>query len=398
MRKNRTLLQRTSSLLLFAVAFLVCMEVLLRIVSYEEDGRIYLFSNFPLGTPPTEYQWRNRYQKVAEAEKNKSHFSKYDSILGWSYRPNSYSNDSLFAFDENGMRKISDQPHRCSNDSCFHVLLTGNSYVMSYETPTEKSLGYFLDSALTARGISCQIKIAATANYSIDQSYLEWKHRSHAFKPDLVLLGYNPKHSLGNATLFHYLSFPETKIYFTKPCATLDQTGNLNWVNLPTLRPEKIIDSLILNFEKSPLYEVEHARTAPRTKPFKHEFSYLYSCYRRAFNYRPVSLSQSESNRIRALTKKIMSEFQREVKVTGAEFMLLEIPIFEDLLEQSIGIERTDSIWEFQNTETLSIRHALLNNLGLQGTFVPSLTHYNGKGNRVIAIELADQIQKRKLR
>jgi hypothetical protein len=396
--KNARRLVLLKNLFLFLLTFIVSFEIILRITSYEEDSRIYVFGIYPVALPPTLATWEDRLAKLAEAERKGLHYSTYDSLLGWSYRPNYISKDSLYVFNEYGMRAHPSQLPDCShqpNEKCLRILLSGNSYMMSAEVAGHQSLAFYLEKKLTELGRSCHVINGAAGNYSTDQAYLQWKYRAKPLKPDVVVLGINPKHFSGNTSVYPYCSFPETRIYYSKPRA-VQGADSLHWINLPTVPPNQLLTSIIADFEHSSLYPYNHQMIMPILRENYSFRPYIWSIWQR---YRTSNNNHEDStkNGALSLSQSIISKFAQEVSENGSQLILVQTPIYEDVLNNRLNL--SENIKRHTYSYNVKKKIDYIETMPIFDdfpfiidAFMPGLAHYSPKTNAYLADSLATSI------
>lgn len=392
---QNTWVRGAGSAIVFLAVLLLASEIALRVTSYEKDSRIYLYGTYPVAVSPTKEIWEERFERLAVVEAQQVHYSTYDSLLGWAYRPNYTSADSLYIFDEHGMRA---HPHslpdcQVKGDSCLHILLSGNSYMMSAEVNGQESLAYFLEKEFWDRGIPCHVYNGAAGNYSLDQAYLQWKFKGRQFKPDIVLLGVNPRHFSGNASLFPYNEFPETNIYYSKPIATL-QGDSLEWINLPTVPMEEVLDKMVFNFEQSPFYQYRYQQKMERIRK-QPVYSYFLSTLSR-YTISREKPSVQQKAQMKAVSYKLLESFKQGVEAQGGKMLLLQTPVFEDVLGLYTGIDyflkyprpyEVEEILPIVYTEDVFQAFPTIN----QG-FTAGMSHYSANANRQIAQKVARKL------
>lgn len=392
-----------SAVILISLTLLiVSAEVLFRLFLLKSDVNGILSYNTTILKPyrfPLEDFYR--YKKQAN---DKWRYC-YDKDLGWILQPEYRS--SIYQFNSKGMRSGSKEYNFQPKDDILRIGLFGDSFIVSDDEPFDRSLGYYLEKDLNARGVKVEVLNFGVGGYGMDQAYLRWQKTGIKYNLDLVVFGFQAENVKRNLNIFRALyshgSFP-----FSKPRFTL-KSGKLQVINSPALSTGdigKIFESRDLADLKQYEYFYLKRQYQNRLLYLFKSGSYLYerivNCkYLNAYVERPFyKLSEEPSQ----LALKIVDIFKRDVENSGAEFLVVHLPKHGDLFTLKSGsklpyqelLERIVT-----KTETILPEHHLLKRLrampssNLKYLFNFSL-HYSGEANEIIAKTISDHLQSKK--
>jgi lysophospholipase L1-like esterase len=168
-------------------------------------------------------------------------FWRHDELLGWSLEPNARGRytgprpfpiefDSAIETNSLGLRGPEIGP-RAPGER--RVLLLGDSFVAGFEVEQEETFAALLGPRLASRlGAPVRVVNAAVRGYGTDQSYLWFRERGRALGADLVVAVFSANDFQDNVTL-HRPRRP-----FGKPAFGLRPTGALDLVGTPVPRYE----------------------------------------------------------------------------------------------------------------------------------------------------------------
>lgn len=233
-------------LLAFSTLFsLGLLEAAIRIGgSTDADGQFwFLLPLKPYASPAQETA--RTIQKYRDEERP---YTVYDAQLGWTVNPNAKHSNGLYQSNNLGLR--SERPARFEHGDRKRVALFGDSFVHGDDVPIEESFAGIL-----ARERAEEILNFGVGGYGNDQAWLRFRHYGARFKPDVVLIGFQPENCRRNINLMRSLMMRNTGIPFSKPRFVLE--GNsLRLVNSPTVALDEL-PRILEHFEEWPLHELE---------------------------------------------------------------------------------------------------------------------------------------------
>jgi len=103
--------------------------------------------------------------------------------------------------------------------------------------------------------MAAEVMNFGVGGYGNDQAYLRWKHVGAAYRPAVVLIGFQAENCLRNLNVIRKFYSRETGIPFSKPRFVLED-GALELVNAPTIDYRRLPDE-VAAFETSPLRPYE---------------------------------------------------------------------------------------------------------------------------------------------
>ena len=315
--------------------FFVTIEILLQIVGQRSDQTIYFLGSYPFIKTRTIGQWEDLYD---ELNRDTSSYFQYDSITGWTHRPNSISQDSLMHFNDLGIRSFreySDEP----SDDTVRILLLGSSVMLSAEVADTNSLSYYLEKKLTKAGQKVEVLNMGVGSFGNDQTLLRWEYQAKKLKPDIVIQGVDLSECWLNLNIFKYCSHPPTGILYTKPRAILE-SDTLRWINFPTIKPSKIVDSIIVNYEKQSYFKYDYFNESPRIGRQFLDNIYLYQMYQQY--YRIEALKNIRTNiEGQKLMKALLEPLKQSVEEEDVTYIMLKLASYSDLSKMRISNKMT---------------------------------------------------------
>ena len=338
---------------------------------------------------------RKNIQKYLERQDSRI---EYDSDLGWTARRSSQSDNGLYVYNEQRIRRPDIVTERPSPGE-FRIVLLGDSLMHGDDVPYQDSLAAKLEAKAKAEGFPVQVLNLAMSGYGIDQAVLRYFKEGQSFAPQIVIAGFQAENSKRNLTLSRALyTHGADLIPFFKPRFIVER-GNLKTVGIPTPAPEEVVSTLAA-YEKWPLSKHDYF--------FKPD-DFAPRWWRRSFFFALVESFITESNkyvyeaRERAmyapgseayeLDLAIISKLDDAVAANGGRLMLLHLPMAFFLNRQAAG----DSLVYQELLAELQRRHhvimpdrALLESKQkLRALYMPPYQfHFSGLGNEIIAAEV----------
>lgn len=320
--KGRILLLITTLLLCF-----VSGEIILRLVSFSDlDG-----NNFVQNVQLTPYHLPilETEKKILDYGQNESNSRLiFDHELGWVSNGNFRSSDSLYIYNNRGIR-CNGQNDSTNNKSSIRILLFGDSYMHGDEVEFQGTIGYFLEKLYSKMGVNIEILNFAVSGYGMDQAFLRWEGVKNELKPDYVIFGIQFENAKRNLNLIRPMYSPITNIPFSKPRFFLKN------------HQLKIIDNPAVSFNEIPAIVEKF-----NTWEYK-QFEYFYN----QTNYSTTIFDQSrlisfvssaiylffqehrfyeEGSDSYDLSLQLLKRFEKSVKDEGAVFIPVHLPVKND--------------------------------------------------------------------
>lgn len=377
-------------LLSFALTF-ACGEWFVRMLGrYDSDGTFY-FRDKPL--PPFALPVKNARALIDEYLRDQTGYMAYDADLGWTNRPGSCTQDHKYCANSAGLRSDREYTKAIPN-GMTRVSLFGDSFIHGHDVDLAGSLAPQLESALRARGFHTEALNFGVGGFGIDQAYLRYSRESARFDTDVVVEGLQFENVARHVMVFRLIAYPQSKIPFSKPRFHFEGPSLLA-VNKPTV-PAEEIPNVLAHFDSSPLRKYEFFYTE-KYRPYWWRKSKLLTVLidsRRKDDSVDVMRSDSEAMQ---LTLAILDRFKNDVRVTGKPFVLVYLPLKENLAAQLNGgkdpwaplldLVRKD----FQIVDPTP---RLLEIARRKGVEAVAPGHYSADGNRAVAETLADALVK----
>ncbi len=306
-------------------------------------------------------------------------------------------------FNADGLRNgYSNNSQDLEEDSLVKIVLLGSSVMLSAEVADSNALGYYLEKFLHEEGKQVEVLNMGVSSYGNDQALLYWQNEAKKFKPDIVIQGVHLSECWLNLNIFKYLSHPPTGILYTKPRAFWDETAlQLKWVNLPTITPEKIVDSIIIDFEHQDYFEHEYFKNSIRYSNGLNilDNSYWYQIYHQFYRIgRLKDITNHQEGQV--LMQELVNSLQVLVEKEHAQYLMLELSSYDDLNHISFTNEIPyQEIWKKLRTDKDYLStYEFLSKESLDRLFVAKqASHYSDYGNRLIAKQLTNYLMKKRL-
>jgi hypothetical protein len=202
----RSLLIKTSLILLSVIFAVGLAEVFLRLTRYGEANGVHL-------------------ERLMD----------YDPVLGWRHKRNSSIElvtreyHTTLQFDAHGVRGF--DPPYSKPPGVSRIVVLGDSFVEGYAVQMQDRFTEVLQATL---GSPFQVIALGVAAYSTDQELLTLEQEGWKYQPDLVVLAFYYNDVWGNASR----SFGPLVISTQKPVFVMDAGGNLTLTNVPVPYPK----------------------------------------------------------------------------------------------------------------------------------------------------------------
>ena len=284
------------------------------------------------------------------------------------------------------------------SDTVIRIVLLGSSVILSAEVADSNSLGFYLEKELAAEGKKVEVLNMAVGSYGNDQALLKWLDFAKDYKPDLVIQGVHLSECWINLNIFKYCSHPPTGILFSKPRAIIDNES-LQWLNLPTVKTNDLVDSIVIGFEQQPFFEYEYFKEKVRYGKYFSDNFYLYKAYEQHTKIdRLKNIDEHPAGQ--SLMKTLINELSKSVEKTSANYIMLQLASYDDLNQAKWNKELPhQNIWNnLIGDKNYFSTYPVLSDASLRKLFVGVYaSHYSGYGNQLIAEQLADYLMKKEL-
>jgi lysophospholipase L1-like esterase len=316
----------------------------------------------------------------------------WDADLGWTNRPKSCTRDGKYCANGAGLRADRDFKKEIP-PGVLRISLFGDSFVHGHDVDLAGSLAPQLEKALAARGVNAEALNFGVGGYGIDQAYLRYSREGSYFDTDVIVEGLQFENVARHVMVFRLIAYPQSKIPFSKPRFHFDGPSLLV-ANRPTIDPERIPD-VLAHFDRSPLRPLEFFYT-DKYRPYWWRRSKLIALIddslRRKEEAADVMKPEGEGVQ---LTMAILERFKNDVRVTHKPFILVYLPLKDNLAAQLRG---EPDPWqplidlfrkEFTIVDPTPRMLAIARQKGVDAV-APG--HYSADGNRAVAETLAEII------
>ena len=368
-----------------------CGEIFVRVLGrYDADGTFY-FRDKPV--PPFALPVKNARALIDEYLRDQTGYMAYDADLGWTNRPSSCTRDRKYCANSAGLRSDREFTKQIP-PGVMRISLFGDSFIHGHDVDLRGSLAPQLESALSAHGVPAQALNFGVGGYGIDQAYLRYSRDGARFDTDIIVEGLQLENVARHLMVFRLIAYPQSKIPFSKPRFYFEGPSLLV-ANKPTIAPDRV-PAALATFESSPLRRYEFFYTE-KYRTYWWRRSRLLSVLADARHKdESVDVMRRDGEGIR-LTLAILDRFKNDVSVTGKPFLLVYLPLKDNLAAQLRG--EKDPWDPYVNMFRKDFRIVdptarLLEIARRKGVDAVAPGHYSAEGNRAVAEALADAIAK----
>ena len=391
----------------FSISILIAMaigEVGVRLYgTYDDDGNFFVRGR---QTRPYRLPLSVVEETIGRYRGEGSKLLDYDPVLGWSPVPNGVSRDGLYHHNSAGLRSAPTEYSISPSTGTLRIALFGDSLTAGAEVPFEQTWGYFLQDNLKKSGIEAEVLNFGVIAYGMDQAFLRWKTLGFKFSPHIVLFGFQPENAKRNINLYRRFLYPTDGVVFTKPRFVL-ASDQLELINVPTVAPERVLE-FVSHFDTWDLAAYEYYYDANDYEDHAWLKSKFVSTALELFSR--LRRSRAISSEIYAIDGEpgklaftIVEEFKRDVEASGAEFLVVHLPIQNIGLEPLVngdGLVYSELLERIKESNTVIdpadelVKQARMSSV--DELFLSK--HYSEKGNRVVADVVAGFLIERKNR
>jgi len=355
----------------------------------DADGTFY-FHKRPI--PPFALPVRNAKELIDEYLHDQTGYMAWDSDLGWTNRPGSCTRDKKYCANSAGLRADREYTKQIPPGT-LRVSLFGDSFIHGHDVELSGSLAPQLENALAARGVKAEALNFGVGGFGIDQAYLRYSRDGARYDTDVIVEGLQFENIARHLMVFRLIAYPQSKIPFSKPRFYF-AGPSLLVADKPTVAPERVPD-VLAHFDRSPLRRLEVFYT-DKYRPYWWRRSKLLAVIAEFTRKHDdtVDVMKADGEGVR-LTRAIVDRFASDVRVTGKPFLLVYLPLKENLAAQLRG-DRDP--WQplvdmFRKDFTVVDPTArLLAVARVKGVDAVAPGHYSADGNHAVAEALAEAI------
>lgn len=307
-------------------------EVFVRLAGrYDADGTFF-FRDRPI--PPFALPVSRARELVAQYRADPTGYMLHDDDLGWTNRPGACTRDRRYCANSAGLR--SDREFTpAAPQGKLRISLFGDSFIHGHDVDLPGSLAPQLETALRARGIDAEALNFGVGGFGMDQAYLRYSREGGRFETNVVVMGLQFENVARHVMVFRLIAFPQTAIPFSKPRYYFDGPSLLI-ANRPTVAPEKIADTLA-TFDRSPLRRFESFYTRRYQRRW-YSWSKLLSVVATWTAGEDSGLNVLDpAGEAFVITRALLEQFRNDVRVTGKPFLLLYLPLKDNIAAQLNG-------------------------------------------------------------
>lgn len=365
-----------------AVSLLAC-EVALRVATRrDEAGQLWLGSLRLLPYELPLEQIRANLDKLRDGET----FLGWDADLGWAPRPDAGSTTGPFAVNGAAIRSAR-ETSEAAPPGTLRIAAFGDSFTFGDEVGPGETWEAALERALAARGVAAEVLNFGVNAYGVDQAYLRWRRDGRRFRPDVVLLGFQPENVLRDLNVFRPLYFAGTEVPLSKPRFVVQGT-ELELKNVPVLPVDAVLPALE-TMPAHPLfaYEAFHAPYARHWWLASRLLAFAASA--------PLARASAQLRldpEGRELARRIVARFAADVAADGAAFLLVHLPRREDLAVRRAGREVWYEPLLREDLAPLGVADPTAGIASVDDALFAPRGHYSPAMNAIVGAALAEPV------
>ncbi len=285
------------------------------------------------------------YPQIMPLGNESRKFWEYDSLLGWSHKPNVKDIQTIANSTINisiNSKKLRDSDYEYERNTKNRVLVLGDSFAWGFGVNKNERFSEIVERSFE----SLEIINSAVPGYSTDQQLLYYIYEGYKYNSDFVLLLFCENDFLGNSlNQIHW---------YNKPVYTY-ANGNLKLNSVPV--------------PKQSFYQ--------SLREFLSGKSYLISFILKRltlFNAQSFSFSEFSFSNSATITEKLVEKLNNECNENGSKLLIANIPMDKEKVQFLTKVSKDNSI----------------NYLDLSPLFkdetnylIPDDGHWNAKGNLI---------------
>jgi hypothetical protein len=327
------------------------------------------------------YVWTeiaDRFAKRAEEQRNEQFFV-FDSLLGWTVKPNSTGERGLFQSSAEGIRiPRAGIEYANANPGC-RIALVGDSFVFGEESEFEKTWGHQLERSL---GNRCQVLNFGVPGYGVGQMYLRYNKDVSPLHPDIVIVGFTDTVVFRTLGVYGCLTFSG---YIPGPIPRyVLENGLLKLINIPLIRPDAI-------YSTPSVEDLPYIRYAWNYAPNEWELpgwqqlsrSYLFRTYVTLFPLWPQPRPEVSGEEVNTVNAELFKSIQDNVRANGAIPLLVYFPNKDDYRVPS-SLPPVVQVMRKNGLEFVDLTPCL-DRVDPQKRFLVNGSHYTSEGESAVA-------------
>ena len=321
----------------------------------------------------------------------------FDRELGWSIRPDSRKglNGNAYSSNRAGIRGTREYDLR-PPEGVTRIAAFGPSFTHCDEVNDEETWQALMEEANPA----LEVMNWGVGAYGTDQAYLRYKLHGKAYRPHIVLIGYEEDNYLRNLNRFHPF-YIRQGLPLAKPMFVENDVG-LELLESPFTSAEQLIDILINDSNRflDMIDEDDEFYEPLRYRHTRADASYLFRLARTMLvGSLPTPAERIRANRARfeKRTLRILQTFVEEVQSSGAIPIVIFFPMTKKSLlahhegQSPIYADLRDRL-AADGTEVVDLMPILCERAGSNASFIDSLFagpdgrgHYSPTANRIVS-------------
>ncbi len=330
------------------------------------------------------YVWKEIAERFAkrinEEEQRNEQFFVFDSLLGWTVKPNSTGERGLFRSSAEGIRSPKVGIEYASTNPACRIALVGDSFVFGEESEFERTWGHQLELSLNN---GCQVLNFGVPGYGIGQIYLRYNKDVASFHPDVVIVGFTDAvfRTLG---VYGLLTFAPGYIPWSIPRFVLE-SQQPKLVNVPLIRPEAI-------YSTPSIEDLPHIRNAWNYAPNEWEMpgwrqlsrSYLFRTY---VTFSPLwsqSRPEVSGDELRRVNAALFTKIRDDIRSNGSIPLFVYFPQKNNFEDSNYGSTATQEILRKNGFDYVDLTPCL-KRIDSDRRFLMSGGHYTSEGESAVA-------------
>jgi hypothetical protein len=261
-----------------------------------------------------------------------------DPDLGWTNGPKVENGDGTVSTDSVGARGRGERS-AAPADGVLRIAVFGDSFTFGDEVATGETWAARLEDLLEKSGQRAEVLNFGVNAYGMDQALLRWEKEGRPLKPAIVILGFQPENLLRNLNVLRPLYFMDTAVPYSKPRFVLDGDALRN-VNHPTV-PAAELPAVLAHPADSPLAEHDRFLSGGHRERWWHR-SRLAALLAELFDDGGDVPGFAVSPEMSEVGLRIVREFARTARESGAAFLVVHLPRREELADLEAGREPWD--------------------------------------------------------
>ena len=251
-----------------------------------------------------------------------------DPKLGWISNPFYQSNDSLYQYNNVGIR-TDNIKKRLKTKTTIRIAIFGDSYSHGDEVKFDHTIGNYLEQLFYQNNYNVEVLNFAVSGYGIDQAYLRWQMVNNNFNPDIVILGVQFENVKRHINILRPFYSHITDIPYSKPRFIINDY-KLKLLDNPITDITEIVDVIrnidIWEFSKyEKFYNVENYESDIWDKV--KTLSVVNSLVSRINSEFEYYNQESESY---IITKELFNLFKYDVQKKEQIFIPVHLPTIDD--------------------------------------------------------------------